>query len=151
MSKKEGLKPRGCCWLVGAIVIAVWLSISIAILGEKVFTVAGLRNGVNLFVLLLIAFVVSNIASIVYEKKFKNDAMLLFVMAADMVTLSTLGLNIAEDYVKANPVTSGVMVFISCCIYLFFILIKYMTPKKESEVSNGGKDCTEARFTKLEK
>lgn len=147
--KKAGLKTRKWYYL-SIVAIATSLSMAIAIYGEKVFTYAGFRNGINLFAFLSITFIVSSIASIIYEKKYKNDVVLFFVMAADMVTLSTLGLNIAEDYVKANQGISGVMVFIACIIYLPFMVTKYMTPKKESEVSNSGIGCTEARFTKLE-
>lgn len=149
MLKKEGLK-KSKWYCLGIVAIAVSLSMAIAIFGEKVFTYAGFRNGINLFAFLSITFIVSSIASIIYEKKYKNDAVLFFVMTVDMVTLSTLGLNIDEGYVKANPVLSGVMVFIVCIILLSFVVTKYMVPKKESEVSNSGTGCTEARFTKLE-
>lgn len=148
MLKKEDSKQPA--WVMIAVVIVVAMSMTIAFCSEVIFTAIGLRNDMNLLMVLLGSFVVSNIASIIYEKKYKNDVVLFFVMIADMVTLSTLGLNIAEDYVKANPKTSGVMLFISCNIYLLFIVIKYMTPKKEPEVSNSGICCTEARLTKLE-
>lgn len=118
MKKKEYLKLKGWCWNLGAIAIVIGLALAIATFGERILTAAGLRNGISLLILLFAFFVISKVASVLYKIKWKNDFVLFWVISADMITVSTLGLNIAEDYVKSHPTTSWIFTFFACLLML---------------------------------
>lgn len=128
MSELKGEKQQ---WPWCAIVLTILLAVAIATFGEKILTDAGLRNGINLFIALSIFFLVSNIASIVY-RKWKKDFLLILAISADMFTVATLGLNIAEDYVKSYPCESWFLTFIVCFIMLVakFFLLEPTSDKK---------------------